>query len=103
MPSIVCGALAYIFYLVSATYLYELLPLSVMDAIYGIIPMSTALLVWLYVGEKITFSTILALILILGGLCSMTYFSEDTDTKDGFDYWHGIIFGVVASVAYSTT
>ena len=75
MPSIVCGAIGYMFYMVSTTYLFELLPLSVMDAIYGIIPMSTALLGWLYVGEKITFTTIVALVLILGGLGSMTYFS----------------------------
>ena len=77
LPSIVCGSVGYQVYLISATLLFQMLPLSLMDACYGIIPMSTALLVWFYVGERVTMSTIVALILMLAGLGYITYFSED--------------------------
>ena len=74
-----------------------------MDACYGIIPMSTAILVWFYVGERVTMSTIVALILMLAGLGYITYFSEDEDPSDEYKYWHGILFGILASASYSTT
>ena len=75
VPSIICGAVGYQVYLIAATVLFTLLPLSVIDACYGITPMATALLVWLYVGEKVTLPTIVALVLILGALGCMTLFS----------------------------
>ena len=83
------------------------LPLAVGDAFWALTPFSTALLVRIFIGEKINLPTLIAIIISVGTMLVMSFFQRNEKTESSelqyqpYDYLVGVLFSALGVITWS--